>query len=223
MVRQLADRVTGVSFLLAGVMLWGGWALLPHRLGTYFAPGDFAAVGQRLTLWIWMFRLHIFGLVIGVIAVAALAAAVAERPARLLVWPGAAVTASGLMVTALAAAFYYHFGAWGAVELRAASPEVVQGHVTGLRIPTEYVTCLVRFGRVFSGLGLLVLGGGMLRFKLLPGWIGAGAAAIGLAAMAVTMGLPDELHLYLPIFHLLSLWLAATGAVVLARGLRLEG
>ena len=41
------------------------------------------------------------------------------------------------------------------------------------------------------------------------------AALIGLAAMTLTMGLPDRLSLYMPIFHLWSLWLLGTGIVFL--------
>ena len=40
-------------------------------------------------------------------------------------------------------------------------------------------------------------------------------AILGIAAMALTMGLPDDLHLYRYIFHLNILWLVALGVVVL--------
>jgi hypothetical protein len=36
--------------------------------------------------------------------------------------------------------------------------------------------------------------------------------------MALTMGLPDRLELYQPVFHLQAAWLAGTGLVVLRRG-----
>ena len=90
--------------------------------------------------------------------------------------------------------------------------------VDALRIDTEYVTCLVRFSRVFSGLGLLVLGFGLIKWKILPIWIGWGAVAIGLAAMALTMLLPDQMSLYMPVFHVKSLWLLVTGVVILRGG-----
>lgn len=221
MERGLASKVVGGSFLAAAAMLWVGWVLLPHRIGTFFRPEDFAGVAEHLRLWIWMFRIHLFGLVVAVMALAAFAAAVAERPARLVVWPGAAVCAAGLLVTALASAFYYHFGAWGAVTMGEAPGAAVADHLAALLVPTEYVTCLVRFGRVFSGLGLAVLGVALVQWEWVAGarWLGVGALAIGVAAMAVTMALPDELELYQPLFHLFSLWLAAMGGVILRRGL----
>jgi hypothetical protein len=36
------------------------------------------------------------------------------------------------------------------------------------------------------------------------------------------MGLPDDLHLYLPVFHLHALWLAGVGIVILRSGVRME-
>ena len=91
-----------------------------------------------------------------------------------------------------------------------------------LRIDTEYVTCLVRFGRVFSGLGLLVLGCGLIRWTIVPVAIGWVAVAIGLAAMALTMLLPDHMSLYIPVFHVKSLWLLFTGGVILRSGLNVD-
>ena len=43
------------------------------------------------------------------------------------------------------------------------SPQTILAFVESLRVSTEYVTCLVRFGRVFSGLGFVVLGLGLLK------------------------------------------------------------
>jgi hypothetical protein len=43
------------------------------------------------------------------------------------------------------------------------SADAVLSFVNSLQIITEYVTGLVRFGRVFTGLGLLVLALGLLK------------------------------------------------------------
>ncbi len=219
MQRDFATQVTGGLFVLAAVLLWGGWMLMPWHIGTFFAPPDFAGVQAHLYVWIWLYRVHIFGLVIAVMALVALAALVSAHPARILVWPGVAVSTAGLIVGGLAAAFYYHFGAWGAVTMQGQPAEALQAFTDGLRIDTEYVTCLVRFSRVFTGLGLLVLAGGVLKWRLLPRWSGMAAAVLGIAAMALTMGLPDHLDLFLPIFHLQALWFAATGGAILRAGL----
>ena len=99
---------------------------------------------------------------------------------------------------------------------------VVRDHVEALRLDTEYVTCLVRFGRVFFGLGMLVVALGLLKWDVLPKWLVLSTGLLGVAAMALTMGLPDNLEYYAPIFHLNVLWFAAAGAVMYRSGLRLE-
>ena len=149
----------------------------------------------------------------------ALAALLANQAAlRILVWPGATVAVAGLIVGAVGSAFYYHFGVWGALETRKA-PTAAKELVESLQLPTHYVTCLVRFGRVFCGLGLTVLAVGLLRGEVLPWWVGVGAAGPGVAAMALTMLWPDNWALYTHVFHLQSLWLAATGAYLLLYGI----
>lgn len=213
-------NVTGSFFLVAASMLWVGWTLLPAKLGDFFVASDFAAVGARRRLWIWMFRVHLFGHVIAVMAFVALATLVAGTTARIVVWPAVAVVGTGLMMGAIAAAFYYHFGAWGSLDMEGKSDEAVQGFVDSLRVTTEYVTCLVRFGRVFFGVGQIVLAVGLLLPQAGPWplWLVGSGGLLGLAGMALTMGLPDDLSLYRPVFHLNALWLAAFGVVTLTLG-----
>jgi hypothetical protein len=222
MQKDFASRFAGGAFVAAGLMLALGWLLLPVHIGTYFDPSVFARIHEHFHFWIWMYRIHIFGMITAVIAFIAVAALVAHSPARVLVWPGAAVASAGMIVGALAAAFYYHHGAWGALKLTGASPQVAQAFVDDLLVDTEYVTCLVRFGRVFGGLGLLVFAWGVWRYGILPRWSGGFAGLIGLVAMALTMGLPDRLAYYMPVFFGLALWMLVTGATLWRSGIYLD-
>jgi hypothetical protein len=223
MLRDFSTRFTAWLFIAAGVMLWGGWLALPTRIGTYFQPDDFAKVSEDFYVWIWTYRVHLFGMVMTAMAVVALASLLVSSPARVMVWPGAAVVVAGMIVGAVGAAFYYHHGAWGALTMAGKSSEELLAFVDALRIDTEYVTCLVRFGRVFSGLGLLAVGCGLIKEHILPVWVGGAAAVLGLVAMGLTMLLPDQMELYQPVFHAQSLWLVLTGVVILRHGIRLSG
>jgi hypothetical protein len=92
MLRDFTTDVTGWFFLAGALMLWGGWMLLPHRVEMFFRSEDFPAIGARLQLWLWLYRVHLFGVVVSALALVALAALLANQPAvRVLVWPGAAV------------------------------------------------------------------------------------------------------------------------------------
>lgn len=217
--RDFSTRFTGWSFIAAALMLWGGWTLLPHHIGTLFEPGDFAQVRENYRLWIWLFRTHFFGIVVTALALVALGTLLMNSPSRILVLPGAAVATAGLIVGAAGAAFYYHHGAWGAMHLQGKPPEELIGFVEALQHDTEYVTCLTRFSRVFTGLGLIVIGSGLIKWNILPRWTGLMAMAIGLVAIVLTMSLPEELHLYTPVFHVTSLWLLLMGTVILLRGI----
>ena len=217
---DLATILTGSSFLMGALLYWGGWMLLPRHIGTFLAPSDFAAIHETYHLWIWTFRSHLFGMVFVVISLVAFGTSIDRGPARALFWPGIAVACAGTFVAALGAAFYYHFGAWGAVDLHGKSAPVVAQYVDSLRMMTEYVTCLVRFGRVFPGVGFVLIGVAIMRWRPVPGWLGMTAVVMGVLSMGITMGLPNDLDAHRPAFHLQTAWLAAMGAVLLRLGTR---
>ena len=77
----------------------------------------------------------------------------------------------------------------------------------------------MRFSRVFIGVGQVVLVIGLLRQGATwPVWLVGFGGLLGIAGMALTMGLPDNLRLYRPVFHLNALWLLALGLVVFTVG-----
>jgi hypothetical protein len=221
--KRLATTITGWFFVAAAVLFWGGWMLLHVRLGQYFQADDFSSIKPHLAYWISMYRMHIFGIVLSALAFSAFASLFTESPARVLVWPGAAVACGGMFVWAVATAFYYHFGAWGGLTCGDKPVADRQALADALLLNTEYLCCLVRFGHVFSGLGLLVIGAGLLTWKILPKWLGVWAAAMGVAAMAVTMGLPEYPQYYVPVFHAFPLWMACVGATLLKSNALIPG
>ena len=214
---EFQTTVTATLFAAAAVFLWTGKVLLPAPIGTFFVVEDFARVFKRLHLWIWLYRIHLFGFLIAVMALVALATLFPESSMNVVLWPGVVVCAGGLFVGSLAQAFYYHFGAWGAIDMHGKSDADTKAFVQSLQVPTEYVTCLTRFGRVFFGLGQVVLGAGFYAGGLFPVHVSVGAIVLGVAAMAVTMLLGDRLNLYEPIFHLNVLWFGALAFDILSR------
>lgn len=97
------------------------------------------------------------------------------------------------------------------------SDEIIEEFVDSLRVSTEYITCLIRFGRVFMGVGQVVLVLGL--FQLLEGmwliWLLGLGGGLGVSSVALTVGLPDNLSLYKPVFHLNVIWFAALGIVTI--------
>jgi hypothetical protein len=216
-------KVSGFLFVAAAVMLWLGWMLMRVRPAGFFLPRQFAGIRAGYRRWIWLYRVHIFGYLVTIMGAATLAAAVDGPDDRVLIWPGLAVLAIGSLVGALGAAFYYHMGAWGALDLDGRGEDEIARFITGLKVLTHYATCLVRFGRVFFGLGQVVLAAGLLHAGILPAWVAVAAGLLGLAAIGVTMAKPDELERYRPIFHLNSVWMLVLGLVMLRAGLGAPG
>ena len=213
---NLETSLTGGLFLVAASMLYLGWILLPVKIGKFFVQTDFAAVLADRRKWIWLYRIYLFGYVAAVMAFVALATLVTDPAARIIVWPAVAVLTAGQVMTALAYAFYYHFGAWGAAEMKGRTSEDIQKYISSLRVSTEYITCWVRFGRIFIGVGQLVFALGLLmQAGPWPIWLLASGGFLGVAGIALTLEWPDNLEYYKPLFYLDVLWLALLGLALL--------
>ena len=52
MKHDFSTNLTSWLFIIAAVMLWLGWVLLPVKLGVFFETGDFAAVAEKFHFWI---------------------------------------------------------------------------------------------------------------------------------------------------------------------------
>lgn len=207
--------ITGGIFLTAALMLYLGWILLPAKIGTFFVQADFAAVGANRRVWIWLYRIYLFGYVAAVMAFVALAALITEPAARIIVWPAVVVLDAGLVMTALAYAFYYHFGAWGSKDMEGKTEEIIQEFISSLRVSTEYITCWVRFGRIFIGVGQIVFVLGLLlQAGPWPMWLIILGGLLGLAGICLTLEWPDNLNYYKPLFYLDVFWLAALGVAL---------
>jgi hypothetical protein len=221
MKKDFETKFTGWAFILAALLLWGGWALSPHNAGEYLVASDFENIGENVWHWIWMFRFHIFGWVTMAIALFALGSITLKKPYRILLIPGIGMLIVGTFVIAIAAAFYYNFGAWGVGMTAGKSPEEVQLFMDNILFTNQYVTCFTRFGRIFSGVGLVLLGFGLLKWKIMSQWLGWFTIVLGLAAMGIILGIPDYYDIYKPVFHVKSIWLAVMGISILIKGLNL--
>jgi len=221
MKKDLETRFTGWAFLVAALMLWGGWFLSPHHVGEYLVASDFGPIGENVWFWIWMFRIHIFGWVIMAIALFSLMSITFEKPYRVVLVPGAGMVIAGTMTLAIASAFYYNFGAWGVGQTAGKSAAEIQEFMDNILFTNQYVTCFVRFGRVFSGVGLVLLGLGLVKWKIVNALLGWFTVVLGFAAMGIVMGIPEHWEIYKPVFHVKVIWLVLMGVYLLKQGIQL--
>ena len=221
MKKSFETSFTGWSFVLAAILLWFGWVLSPHHIGEYIVASDFTKIGEIVWLWIWMYLFHIFGWVTMGISMFALLSIITNRPYRTVVLPGIGMIIVGTFTLAIANAFYYNFGAWGVGKTAGLSATEIQEFIDDILFTNQYVTCFIRFGRIFSGVGFVLLGAAFLKWNLVSKWLGWFTVLFGLAAMGIILGIPDNFEIYKPLFHVKVLWLLAMGITLLTKGINL--
>jgi len=221
MKKSFETSFTGWAFVLAAILLWFGWVLSPHHIGEYIVASDFTKIGDSVWFWIWMYRFHIFGWVTMGISMFALLSIITNRPYRTVVLPGIGMIIVGTFTLAIANAFYYNFGAWGVGKTAGLSATEIQEFINDILFTNQYVTCFIRFGRIFSGVGFVLLGAAFLKWNLVSKWLGWFTVLFGLAAMGIILGIPDNFEIYKPLFHVKVLWLLVMGIRLLTKGINL--
>jgi len=221
MKKDFETKFTGWAFILAAILLWFGWMLSPHKIGEYIVASDFTAIGENIWYWIWMYRIHIFGWVTMGVAMFALVSITSRKPYRVLTLPGSAMVIIGTFTLAIGSAYFYNFGAWGVGQTAGKSAVEIQEFMDSILFTNQYVTCFFRFGRIFSGVGFVLLGYGLIKWKLMGAWLGWFTMLLGLAAMGIILIIPDNFEIYKPIFHVKVIWLVMMGVVLLKQGVYL--
>lgn len=222
MKKDFETNWTGWSFIAAALMLWGGWAMSSHHIGEYIVASDFESIGKRVWYWIWMYRIHIFGWVTMAIAMFSLLSIVSKKPFRVVMLPGAGMVIVGTFTLAIAAAFYYNFGAWGVGKTAGKSAEEIQVFMDSILPTNQYVTCFLRFGRIFSGVGLVLLSFAFIKWKIMPIWLGGLTFILGISAVVLILAIPGNFELYKPLFHVKVIWLVLMGVNLLRQGVNLS-
>ena len=222
MLKNFETKFIGWAFIFATIMLWGSWALTTHHIGEYIKFEDFEPIGESVWYWIWMYRIHIFGWVTLGIALFAMISVLTKRPQRVIFLPGLGMIIVGTFTLAIAAAFFYNFGAWGVGKTMDKSPDEIQTFMDSILPINQYVTCFVRFGRIFSGVGLILLGFGFIKWKIIDAWLGYFTILLGFAAVVLILAIADNFELYKPLFHLKNVWMLAMGVIILTKGLNVS-
>lgn len=219
MKKNFETSFTGWAFILAAVLLWFGWALSPHHIGEYVAATDFTEIGKSVWYWIWMYRIHIFGWVTMGIAMFALTSITSSKPARVVILPGIGMVVVGTFTLAIANAYYYNFGAWGVGQTAGMTALELKEFMNNMLFTNQYVTCFIRFGRIFSGVGLVLLGYAFMKWSIVSTWLSWFTMLLGFVAMGIILAIPDNFEIYKPIFHVKVIWLVMIGVSLLRKGI----
>lgn len=222
MKNNIETSFAGWSFIIAAALLWIGWGFNVHQTGEYLVASDFEVIGTDVWHWIWMYRLHIFGWVAMAIALFSFTTFTMKSPFRAVLLPGLGMLIVGTFTLSIAAAFYYTFGAWGIGQIEGMSTTELDQFMDGLLFTNHYATCFLRFGRIFSGVGLVIMGYVFLKWGLMPKWLGVFTTVLGLVAVSIILFIPDNFDVYQPVFHVKVVWLIAMGVTLLRQGVDLS-
>lgn len=219
--KDFETSFTGWAFIVGALLLWLGWVIMPHHIGEYIEAADFTEIGKNVWFWIWMYRVHIFGWVTMGIAIFAFVSITSLRPHRVLIIPGAGMIIIGTFTLAIAGAFYYNFGAEGVGRTMGMSASEQSDYLKTILSTNQYVTCFTRFGRIFSGVGFILFGAALVKWKIVSAWLGWFTIIFGVVAMCVILFIPVNFEIYKPLFHVKALWLVAMGLTILTKGIKL--
>ncbi len=221
MKKDFETSFTGWAFILAAVLLWFSWLLSSHHIGEYIVASDFPEIGKGVWYWIWMYRIHIFGWVTMGISMFALMSIITGRPYRVVILPGIGMLIVGTFTLAIANAFYYNFGAWGVGQTAGKSVAEIAVFMDSILSTNQYVTCFIRFGRIFSGVGFVLLGYAFVKWSLVSTWLGWFTIVLGVVTMGLILAIPDNYEIYKPIFHVKVIWLVMMGITLVKQGIHL--
>ena len=219
--KSFETNFTGWAFILAAVLLWFGWALSSHHIGEYIVASDFPKIGENVWYWIWMYRIHIFGWVTMGVSMFALLSITMGKSYSVVILPGIGMLIVGTFTLAIANAYFYNFGAWGVGQTAGMSAVEIAEFMDSILFTNQYVTCFIRFGRIFSGVGFVLLGYTFVKWKIVSTWLGWFTGLLGLVAMGIILSIPDNYEIYKPVFHLKVIWLLMMGFMLLKQGIYL--
>lgn len=216
-------RFTGILLIMGAVMVNLGFLLRPVQLQDSFDLPAFLQAHEQESMWIWSFRILVFGLFMEVMGLTALKSLFRQSEADTVIGPGIIVSNFALLVAALAEGYYMHMGAWAGWKVSTLEPALQNPFLQTLEVTREWVVCLARMGYMFFCMGLVAVGWGLLRGAFFPKWLGIYALVLGSAGIIIMLVFDSRTDLYVPVRWGISIFFLLTGFLLLKTNGRNDG
>lgn len=217
MVQSISNlRFTGILMIMGAFMVNLGFLLRPVQLQDFFNLSSFIQAHEHQGIWIWSFRILVFGLFMKVMGLAALNSLFRQSESDIFFSPGIWVSSFALLVAALAEGYYMHMGAWAGWKVSTLEPSLQNAFLQTLEVTHEWVICLERMGYMFFCMGLTSVGWGLMRDAFFSKWLGTYALILGIGGIVLMLVFDKRTDLYVPvrwgisIFFLWAGWLLLT-------------
>jgi len=211
-------RFTGILLMMGAVMVNLGFLLRPVQCPDVFTISAFLEAHNNESIWIWSFRILVFGLFIQVMGLEALRSLFRQSNAHTVVSPGIMVSILAMLVAAVSEAYYMHMGAWAGWKMSTLDASQQEPFLQTLEATHEWVLCISRMGYMFFCLGLVVTGWGFIRDNLFPKYLGVYALIYGVGGILFLLVFDDRTDLYTPVRLGGSIFLLLTGFLLIRKG-----
>lgn len=191
---RFARRSSGIALAAGGAMVLAGWLLRPVAIEKHVQAEHVLRVASSTDLWIWSYRVLVFGLFIRLGALVGLGSLARSIDVRAILIPGIAISAVALAISAVGESYTMEIVVHALFRFGTdATTEAARAQVLATFIPTaEWASCAVRMGLMFLSLGSLVVAYGLFRGRIAPAWISATGAIAAAAMMMLLMVRPDH-------------------------------
>lgn len=208
-------RFSALLLILGAIMVNLGFLFRPVQLQDSFDLASFLRAHENQGIWIWSFRILVFGLFLQIMGLAALKSLFRQSAADTVLSPGILVCTLALLVAAVAEGYYMHMGAWAGWKVSTLEPAIQNQFLQTLEATREWVVCLTRMGYMFFCLGLTVAGWGLIQGAFFPKWLGIYALTLGLGGMALMLIFDDRNDFYAPLRWGFSIFFFLSGFLLL--------
>lgn len=208
-------RFTAILLMAGAAMANLGFLLRPLQLQDSFDLSSFLHAHENQSIWIWSFRILVFGLFMEIMGLVALSGLFRQSDTITVLNPGIVVSCLALLVAAIAEGYYMHMGAWAGWKVSTLESALQNPFLQTLEPTHEWVVCLTRMGYMFFCLGLTTIGLGLLRSSFFPKWLGSFALALGAIGITVMLVYDSRTDIYVPIRWGISCFLFVAGILLL--------
>lgn len=180
-------RFTAFLFAMSAILITAGYFMLPVPIQDAFNLESLLKAHDNQTLFIWSFRVIVFGNFMGIMGLVALGALMKSLEVYPIMKAGLFVCCLALLVGSIAEAYFMDMGAWGgwkASTLEAAQQTVF---VDSLEVTYQWVNCFRRMGYMFFCLGFIPMGLAIVRDSFILKGLGYFAMAFGAIGIAVML------------------------------------
>ncbi|MBK9107939.1 MAG: hypothetical protein IPM92_06035 [Saprospiraceae bacterium] len=189
-------RFTATLFIMAALLITGGYLMQPGAIQEDINLNSLAIAHENQTLFIWSFRVLVFGNFMAIMALVSLGSLMRMSSIHPIIQAGIFVCCLALLVGSISEAYFMDMGAWGGWKVTTLAQALQESFVNSMEVTYQWVSCFRRMSYMFFCLGLIPIGLAITRDASFPKALGYFAMAFGAIGIAVMLIDDSETSFY---------------------------